>query len=115
LRFDLGRSLSNGAPVFVADEHRIRMGSDYVGGFAWGRFVVLGEPGRDIDAIQRHENTHVLQHDFILQTMSRPLERGVWRRVTTRDIPLDLDLALAFPWLALGTVMQGEAEVFQSR
>lgn len=123
LRFDLGRSLSNGAPVFVADGHRIFMGSEHIGGFASGGVVVIGVSSLDVEAVQRHENIHVIQHDYLRLTLDRPVERWAWRRVTGRDIPLDLDLPtgiFALVWgddfvLSRNNLLQREAEVFESR
>jgi hypothetical protein len=116
LHFDLGRSISNGATVFVARGHRILQESEPVNGFASGGVVVVGATNPELEVTQRHENVHVLQYDYLLQTVSRPLER--WGRgwITDRDVPVDFDLLyfLAYPAL-LGDLREREAEVLEFR
>ncbi|MFS8636466.1 MAG: hypothetical protein FWJ74_00180 [Gemmatimonadota bacterium] len=117
LRFDLGRSLSNGAPVFVADQHLILVDGEVAFGFAVGGTVVIGGTARDAERVQRHENIHVLQHDYFVMTVTRRVERWVWRRLTTREIPLDFGFPAALISLVSwdNTLLQSEAEVFESR
>jgi hypothetical protein len=115
LRFDLERSLSNGASVFVAPDHRIRAGSAEANGFAQGGVVVLGAGRHDVELVQRHENVHVIQHDYLLQTVTRPVERWGWRLVTERTIPLDVNLLPLVATPVLRSLHQSEATELESR
>jgi hypothetical protein len=115
LRFDLGRSVSNGAPVFVAGRHRIESDSDRVGGVALGGAILLGVTDKDLEEVQRHENVHVIQHDYLLGTLSRPVERWGWERVVGRRIPADIDLLGALSFHVFRNVLESEAEALEVR
>lgn len=116
LHFDLERSISNGSTVFMAPRHRIESGSSPVGGLVLGGVVLLGNSAGDVEIIQRHENVHVIQHDYLLHSMVRPLERWGWARITRRNIPVDLSLVplLGYPKF-LHSLHEREAEVLEHR
>jgi hypothetical protein len=115
LSFDLERSLSNGAPVFVAQDHRVVLESGHADGAAVGGVIVLGATNLDMAVIQRHENVHVIQQDYLLQTLTRPIEQWAWAWVTEREIAVDLNLLpiLASPFL--GAIHESEAQVLEFR
>lgn len=96
---DLGRSISSGAPVFVA-EGRWLMESDHgVRGFAVVRSVFLGDPSLfrpdvSLDDVLAHERVHVLQQDFVLTAWGDPfagiaLQRFPAGRWADRHLTLD--------------------------
>lgn len=115
LRFDVERSLSNGSAVFVAPGHRLQSDEKRVGGLATGGVVVLGYDEGDIEQVQRHENVHVIQHDYLLHTIGRPFERSAWSRITHRSIPVDIGLLPLFRPPVLRSLHQREAEALESR
>lgn len=112
LRFDLGRSLSNGAPAFVADRHRIVRDAGHADAFTVGGVVVLGVTGFDL---QPHENIHVIQNDYLLQTLDRPFEQWGWGRLIDRSVPVDLGVLILLPGLLLSDLKEAEAEVLHLR
>lgn len=114
LHFDLARSISNGAPAFVAQRHRLVSGSGHADGVAIG-VVLLGATNLDVAVIQSHENVHVIQHDYLLQTMSRPLEQWAWGWVTNRDIPVDLNFLPLLASPLLSDIKEREAQVLEFR
>lgn len=81
LRFDPGRSLSAGAPVFYAPGRWLLSAGQMVNGLMVGGNVVLSgagnQPGENTFA---HERVHVLQQDFHFYTWGDPLEGAVVRR-----------------------------------
>lgn len=116
LRFDPARSISNGVAVFVADHHRITSASDHLAGFAEAGIVALGRTRLDMEVIQRHENIHVIQHDYLLHTMTRPLEAWGWSWITDRSIPVDLDVLTLFLYPdILSDIHEREAQVLEFR
>jgi hypothetical protein len=115
LHFDLERSISNGATVFVARRHRILSRSDPANGFARGGVVVLGARNPEIEVTQRHENVHVIQHDLVLLSVSRPLERWGWGLITARNVPVDLNLPYFVLRPRVYHVHQAEAEALEFR
>jgi hypothetical protein len=115
LDFDLGRSVSNGAPVFVARRHRIESDSDGVSGLASGGVILLGVTDLDWEVVQRHENIHVIQHDYVLTTLERPVEQWVWDRVAGRNVPVDLGLLTHPIFDPLRNVREREAEALEYR
>lgn len=115
LSFDLERSLSNGAPVFVAQDHAVVAGSRHADGVAVGGVIVLGATTLDTAVIQRHENVHVIQHDYLLQTLSRPIEQWAWTWVTEREIVVDLNLLPILASPVLADIQEREAQVLEFR
>lgn len=116
LQFDLDRSISNGAPVFLAPRHRIEHDSKSVAGFTVGGIVAIGKTNLDVEVVQRHENVHVIQHDYLLLTLSRPLEGWAWSWITDSTIPVDFNLLplLVSPQF-LTEVGESEAQVLEFR
>lgn len=115
LSFDLERSLSNGSPVFVARNHRLASGSGHADGVAVGGVILLGATNLDMAVIQRHENVHVIQHDYLLQTFSRPIEQWAWSWVTKREIAVDLNLLPILASPLLRDIHEREAQVLEFR
>src|SRR5690606_5294437 len=81
LEFQLGRSLSAGAPVFHAPGRSLILRGDEIGGVAAGGVIALSGsgnlPGRDVFA---HERVHILQRDFLGHLWGDPLEGGLLLR-----------------------------------
>lgn len=115
LRFDIDRSVSNGAAVFVADDHRLLLSSRRVAGLAFGGTILLGRSDTDVDVSQSHENVHVIQDDYGLLTMSRPLEQRAWSWLTEWDVPVDLNFLPVLAWPVLRHLEESEAEVLEFR
>lgn len=115
LDFDVGRSVSNGAPVFVARRHRIESDSDPVSGVASGGVILLGVTDKDWKVVQRHENIHVIQRDYMLTTLERPVERWAWNRVAGWNVPIDLGLLPQPVFSRLRNVREREAEALEYR
>lgn len=107
LEMDWTRSLSNGAMTFVSPRHRIVSGSREAAGVTIGGVVLLGVTHLDPDVVHSHENVHVIQHDFLLQIVGRPIEAWGWSHVTDRDVPLDVAV---LPSLIYSTVVRNVAE-----
>lgn len=116
LELDWSRSLSNGAMVFTSSEHRMEHESRNLAGVAIGGLILLGPTIRDREIIQNHENVHVIQQDYLLHTVSRPLEAWGWRWITTRHIPIDLGLppVTIYPGF-LRDIGEAESEVLEHR
>lgn len=115
LTFDLERSLSNGSPVFVAHEHRVVTGSGHADAVALGSVILLGTTNLDMSVIQRHENVHVIQHDYLLQTLSRPIEQWAWNWIIEREIAVDLNLLPLLASPLVGDIHEREAQVLEFR
>ncbi len=115
LSFDVEQSLSNGSPVFVARDHQIVNGSGHADGVAVGGVILLGATNIDRVVIQRHENIHIIQHDYLLQTFSRPIEQWAWTWVTGRGIAVDLNLLPILSSPLLGDIHEREAQVLEFR
>jgi hypothetical protein len=81
LRFDAGRTLSAGTPVFMTDNRHIVVGGDDAGGVTAAGVLYLS----DVPAFGEfrgprlfaHERIHALQMDQIFLTWTRPLERAL--------------------------------------
>lgn len=115
LRFDWTASLSNGTPIFHSPGHHILFGDRAVRGFASGGVVALGARGDD-DRTRAHEMAHVIQHDFVVHSWSRPIETRGWSFLTDRVVPLDLGVALLLGFVPpLRSLVEREAEVLDSR
>jgi len=100
LETDWSRSLAAGAPVFVANDHAIRIDGELYDGFQWGGVIVMETHPPDADRIFRHEVVHLVQHDFAGELLWRPSERWLLDRTPLGPIlPSWLELGL----LELGT------------
>lgn len=114
LRADWQRSIRSGAVVFRSSTHRITIddGARAVGGFATGGLIALGVTGGDPEVLDAHEIVHVIQHDFLLHTMSRPVEALGWNRILGRRPPIDIGLLMpAGDVPVLGDLIEAEAEI----
>jgi hypothetical protein len=87
LRFDASRSLSAGAPVFLARERVLRTGRDTINadGTVIENVIVLSEiPWRDPSRgreVFGHERIHVLQRDHVFIMWSGPAMRRAMERI----------------------------------
>lgn len=116
LHFDFGRSVSNGAPVFVARNHRLKRDSDLKAGTAPGGVILLGvTSGADPEATQRHENVHIIQNDYLLGTLSRPTEEWAWQRFAGWTVPVDLHLLRHLSFYLFRNVVEHEADALEVR
>ena len=117
LHFDLGRSLSNGAPVWFARDHHIEHGSSRPAAMAAGSVVFLGAPTErlELEVAQSHENIHVIQADYVLQTMSRPIERWAWDRAAGWRLPFDVNTVAPVLAYLLTDLIEREAYSLQLR
>lgn len=115
LEFDWSRSLSNGAMVFVSPNHLLTSDGQFAAGFATSGLIALGFATIDLDVVQSHENVHVIQNDFLLQAVSRPLERWGWGWITDRAVPVDFDLLGLIAVPGLGDLKESEAQVLEVR
>jgi hypothetical protein len=123
LEIDWSQTLSAGAPVFVAANRGIVNGSRQVGGVtSAGVIYVDGLEGvrrLSREEILAHERVHVLQHDFIAQVLSAPLEGWLVGRLPARyqrwleHVDLSL-IANAEAW-PLKHMREAEADFFQRR
>jgi hypothetical protein len=83
---DAARSLSSGAPVFLADRRRIIDSGREVAGFVASRSIFLSDPVAFADvgdwaAVEAHERVHVLQQDFVLSAWSQPMAEFAFQRL----------------------------------
>lgn len=93
LEFDWRQSVSTGAAIFVAPEHRIVKGGDRMNGFSIPGGAVLGVGSREPDDVRAHEMTHVIQQDYLRQNVSLPVEAWAWRLALDRTVPIDVGVA----------------------
>lgn len=95
MRFDGRRSLATGMPAFDVGDARIFRDGDELLGVTFGpafAMSTIGETGRTV----AHEAVHVQQYWFASETVGRPIEEYVRRRIpAARYIP---------GWLELGVV-----------
>ena len=83
LDFDMESSISSGAPVFRAPDHRLRSGDRMLAGTAIGGVIVVARHHEDLSTndILAHERVHVLQYDFAQLAWGDPLEEYVGQYV----------------------------------
>lgn len=109
LRFDLGKSVSAGAPVFDApDRAIIGSGGDPVLGMMIGNTILLsgtqiGPPQAEGQTFA-HERVHVLQSDFQFYTWGDPLEGWAVRRTQIGS--------LLYRYLDVGVTMPSGISLF---
>lgn len=100
LDFDWGKTLQQGAPVFVATGNAILTGGEAVRGVAGGGVIWLsGTPGSESEKIIVHEMTHIIQTDFAAAVVSYPVEGWLRGRYTPQWAQQD--------WVQLGAVHWG--------
>ena len=113
LRFDVRRSLSAGAPVFVADGYRLRSGEDdRLAGIAPAGNVLLSDAQGSGQWVTGHELVHVLQYDQEQQLLSEPVQAWLARRLPhgpAADRWLDVDPVglLVYPVVLLSRARRG--------
>lgn len=87
LRFDFGRSLSAGTPVFRARDRLLLVNGDstHASGVVGGGVIMLADMpqfGRRFDRhVFEHERVHVLQMDQLFLTVTGPVEDRIMARV----------------------------------
>jgi len=78
LKFDLGRSLSAGAPVFLTEGVQLRSGGEDVDGLFVGGILVVGSGSETrVGDIAAHERTHLLQNDHFTILYGQRLEQEI--------------------------------------
>lgn len=96
---DWNRSLASGAVVFFAKERRIFLNDEEYGGFAVAPTVLISTFVPDTARMIRHEVVHVYQQWFLQESLGRPIEDAIRKR---------LKLARYVPkWLEIGVVAPG--------
>ena len=86
LDFDLGRSVSSGAMVFIAPGRQAIVSGDTVFGVASAGVILIGESNSlPREAIFAHERVHVLQYDFSFGAWSNPVEEWLLARLPGGD------------------------------
>ncbi len=126
LAFDAGASLSSGVPVFRARGAKLRRHDAVLRGSAAGGVIVLSAGlGADEPVTLAHERVHILQHDFIFQAWTGPLEDAAAGHLPANGFRRWLDFDLLWPafrggtallgWSWLGAPLEGEAEFLEGR
>lgn len=115
VELDWGRSLSNGALFFTSERHVILSDSDQVEGVTIGGVVLTGVATGDPERIRAHEMVHVIQLDFFLHAVSRPLEAWAWDRTLGWEVPVDLGVSLFLRPRFLRDLGETEAGVLEIR
>lgn len=114
LELDLAGSLADGVALFRAPRHGL-VGDDgrRANGMALPGLVILGVSD-DPDAVRAHERVHIVQYDFVLLGLGRPIETWAWSRIFGGNLPLDLGLgALPMRLPGLNDMAEGEAEMLE--
>lgn len=108
LELDLGESLSAGAPVFRAPRATLRIDDELVRGVTAGGVIVLSAGlGPGAEDTLAHERIHVIQHDFIFQAWTGPLEDWIAGHLPRRMFRERLDFDVAWPAFRWGTALLG--------
>jgi hypothetical protein len=120
LEFDAGSSMSSGAPVFRAPDHRLRSGSHAAAGIAIGGVVVVGSHSDNLldENILAHERVHVLQYDFAQLLWGDPLEELVGQYVpyvtlAQRHVRIGALLPLVAEGLLKATRIEGDGTLWE--
>jgi hypothetical protein len=102
--FDLGRSLSAGAPVFRTRYQRFISHGDTVVGMMGGGTIFLSGPlDPENGGVFAHERVHVLQEDFLFYTWSDPIEQWVATRSRVGSaIYRYIDFGVTMPYVTQG-------------
>jgi hypothetical protein len=116
LELDWRRSLSTGSMVFLADRHNFSYGRGQTAGLTVGGVMLLSVAAPNLEAVQRHETTHVIQNDFTLLTLQRPVEQWGWSLLVHRPVPFDVGALFALPTPEpIYQLQQTEAELLEAR
>lgn len=83
LEFDLGESLSAGAPVFLANGHTLATNGNPVAGLMTHGVIMVGRQPTDAarDGTLAHERVHVAQRDWLFHLWSDPAETWLAERI----------------------------------
>ena len=127
VEIDWNRSLATGSVVFFAQEKRILLDGEEYGGFAVAPTVLISTFVPDTASTIRHEVVHVHQQWFLQESLGRPIEDALRKRLPfARYVPGWLELGLAAPallafenWASRGKgmkrILEAEAERLQRR
>ena len=115
LSFDLSRTLSAGAPVFVAHNRRIVSDGDEAYGITGGSTVMLaGRGSPDIEGTFAHERVHVLQGDFYAQAWAAPAETWLLESIGLGTIAEHVNLGfVSVLYWTLSNRLLGNANSFE--
>lgn len=92
LALQVGKSLSAGSAVFLAENRSIRLNDEEVGGVTGpGTILLAGRGATDSDAVFAHERVHVIQRDFYSQAWFLPLERWLLRNTPIAPVQRYVD------------------------
>lgn len=115
LAFDLGASLSSGAPVFRADR-QLRYRGAATRGLAAGGVIFLASDAAGLrDEVLAHERAHILQADFAHGVWTGPLEEWLAAGLPRQGFRAALDYDVAFGLLAWGTRALGSEVLWEPR
>jgi hypothetical protein len=111
--FDLGSTLSAGAPVFSRPLRDATTGRGAAAGYVEAGYSRMGviylvdgiPPALRREALS-HEAVHLLQWDAYNQLVAFPVERAIVRRLTGRFLPRFLDLGVLGPAVGLLVAQQ---------
>lgn len=110
LTFDVGRTFSAGAPVFLAEHRTIVYNGDRVGGVTQGGTILLSGRGvDDPELVFAHERVHVIQLDFFRQAWLLPLDEWIFRNTPLAALQRYIDLNVST--VLLGTAWNGLIDV----
>ena len=92
LSLRVGKSLSAGAAVFIAENRSIRRDDEIIEGLTGpGSIFLAGRGVSNPDAIFAHERVHIIQRDFYSQAWFLPLERWLLRNTPIAPVQRYVD------------------------
>lgn len=95
LLFQFGKTLSAGAPVFLARNRKIQSDGETVFGVTGGSMIMLSSRGvPDPERTFAHERVHVLQSDFYTQAWAVPAETWLLDAIGLTTVAQYVDLGL---------------------
>lgn len=127
LELDWRESFSRGALMFIARDKRVFFGDEEVNGFALAPTAVVSSFAGEFESVVRHEMVHVHQQWFLQESIGRPLEDAMRKRMKyMRLIPRWLEIGGIGPAIllfddrvigerGLGRALQAEAEMLERR
>ena len=127
IEIDWNRSFASGAVVFFAQEKRIFLDGEEYGGFAVAPTVLISTFVPDTARMIRHEVVHVHQQWFLQESLGRPIEEALRKRLKlARYLPTWLEVGVVAPgllvfenWASRGEgmkrILEAEAERLERR
>jgi hypothetical protein len=102
LVMDWGRTGSSGTFVLRTDNRRIVSGDREFGGAALGSVILMSDFTTDPASTAKHELVHVHQYWFLDESLGRPVEQYLRRRMPlVRKLPGWLELGVVVPGLGI--------------